>query len=149
MKTAAPSPARLDLAADLRLVVARLGRRLRQQSAGGLTPSQISILATVDRDGPLHMGELARRESLAPPTITRIVGTLADADLVTRTANPDDARSALIEVTRKGRKVLDGIRNERTAILVERLAALDDDEVATLAAAVPLLERLIAPEADE
>ena len=146
MKTSAPSPARLDLAADLRLVVARLGRQLRQQSAGGLTPSQLSILATVDRDGAMHMGELARRESVAPPTITRIVAALVDAGLVTRTANPDDARSAVIQITAKGRRVLDALRKERTVLLVERLAALDDDEVALLTEALPLLERLVTPE---
>lgn len=146
MKTALPTSARLDLAADLRLVIGRLGRRLRQQSAGGLTPSQLSILSTLERDGALHMGELARRESVAPPTITRIIAALADAGLVTRTANPDDARSALVDVTGKGRKVLESVRTERTALLVERLAGLDDDEVATLAAALPLLERLVSGE---
>jgi len=138
---------RLELAADLRLVIARLGRRLRQQSAGGLTPSQLSILSTLEGSGPLHMGELARREAVAPPTITRIVGVLADGGLVTRSTNPDDARSALIEVTGKGRKVLEAVRNERTALLVERLAGLDDSEVAALAAVLPILERLVdAPE---
>lgn len=138
---------RLELAADLRLVIARLGRRLRQQSAGGLTPSQLSILSTLEGSGPLHMGELARREAVAPPTITRIVGVLADGGLVTRSTNPDDARSALIEVTGKGRKVLEAVRNERTALLVERLAGLDDGEVAALAAVLPILERLVdAPE---
>ena len=143
---AARTKTRLQLAADLRLVVARLGRRLRQQSAGGLTPSQLSILSTLERGGPLHMGELARREAVAPPTITRIVTALADAGLVTRTANPDDARSAFVEITAKGRDVLEAVRTERTAMLVERMADLDDDEVAALAAALPLLERLVEPE---
>jgi len=140
---AARTKTRLQLAADLRLVVARLGRRLRQQSAGGLTPTQLSILSTLEGSGAIHMGELARRESVAPPTITRIVTALGDAGLVSRTTNPDDARSAFVEVTAEGHEVLEAVRNERTALLVERLAGLDDDEVATLAAALPLLERLV------
>ena len=143
---AADTRTRLQLAADLRLVVARLGRRLRQQGAGGLSPSQLSILSTLEGSGPIHMGELAKREAVAPPTITRIVTFLTEAGLVSRTADPDDARSAVVGVTAKGRKVLTEVRSERTALLVERLADLDDDEVATLAAALPLLERMVERE---
>lgn len=141
------TPTRLQLAAELRLVVGRLGRRLRQHGAGGLTPSQLSILSTLEQGGPLHMGELARREAVAPPTITRIVGVLDEGGLVARTANPDDARSTFVELTGAGQALLDAVRSERTALLVERLAGLDDAEIETLAAALPLLERLVEPPA--
>src|SRR5438105_9372011 len=91
-----------EVAARLRLVVARLARQLRQHAAGGLTPSQLSALFTIDHAGPLRLGELAVLEGVAPPTITRVVGALVDSGLVQRTGDPDDARSARVAVTEVG-----------------------------------------------
>ena len=65
-----------DLAHSLRLSVARLARKLRQQDANGLGPTLTSALASINRHGELTHGELATIEQLAPPTITAIVGKM-------------------------------------------------------------------------
>ena len=62
-----------EIASRLRMAVTRLHRRLRQQSAGGLTPSQASALASVAQLGSPTLGLLAARESVQPPSMTRIV----------------------------------------------------------------------------
>jgi DNA-binding MarR family transcriptional regulator len=129
-------------AARLRLVVARLARQLRQHSAGGLTPSQYSALATIEFSGPLRLGELAGFEAVAPPTITRVVAGLVEAGMVERRGDPDDARSALVVVTPKGRDALQAVRVERTALLRRRLARLTPEQRKRLPDAVELLERL-------
>jgi len=133
---------RAEVAAQLRLVVTRLSRQLRQQSSGDLSPTVVSALFTVRRHGPLTLGELAAREQVSPPTITKMVARLEGLDLVTRTIDTEDRRVCRVEVTRLGAKELDRIRRRRTAWLTTRLRRLEPSELAQLSQAVELLERL-------
>jgi len=147
---AAPAAGRTDppadeLAADLRLAVGRLSRRLRQHAVGGLSPSQVSALASLDCHGPVPIGRLSRLEGVSAPTMTRIVDRLEQQGLVTRRIDPADGRSAVVAMTPDGTSALARLRHERTAFLAERLAGLDENEVAALAAALPAL-RLLAGE---
>ena len=95
---AANDSADAELATAIRLLGGRLVRRLRQQATGGLTLSQLSSLSSIDRHGPLHLGELARIESVAPPTLTRVVAHLEQGGLVRRRADAADRRAVLVEV---------------------------------------------------
>lgn len=124
----------------------RLARRLRQQSAGGLTPTQLSALATVERAGPVTLGDLALAERVQPPTITRVVAKLDEQGLVTRQTDPFDRRSALVATTAEGRRTLQQNRRRRDAYLARRLAVLTPDERARLERALPVIERLIGDE---
>jgi DNA-binding MarR family transcriptional regulator len=137
------------LAARLRAEIGRLGRQTRQQSAAGFTASEASALVTLDQRGPLRLGELARIECIAPPTLTKIVAALAEKGLVARVTDPDDRRSAVVALTRTGRNALARIRSERTAFLAERISRLSRDERAHLADAIDLITRLAEPDAGE
>jgi DNA-binding MarR family transcriptional regulator len=132
-----------DLAARLRLAVMRLNRKLRRQVAGGLTPSQISTLATTDRIGTPTLGELAAAEMVQPPSMTRTVASLEGAGMLERLLDPTDGRVARVRTTAEGRRTLQRIRSMRTALLARRLRLLSDDERRRLADVVPLLERLV------
>src|SRR3954463_3630829 len=109
------------LAPRLRLAIARTARRLRQEAGGGLSPSLTAALATVERHGPLTPSELAERERVQRPTITRVVAKLEEAGLVERTADPVARRSALIAVTPEGAALLAELRIRKDAYLAERL----------------------------
>src|SRR5271155_2573356 len=117
-----------ELAARLRLAVMRLSRRLRQQVAGGVTSSQVSALATVERLGSPTLGELAASEKVRPPSMTRIVVGLEEAGLVTRQVDSDDRRVARVMLTTEGRRVLQRSRSLRTAFLAQRLRRLSGPE---------------------
>ncbi len=132
----------VEEAARLRVAIARLARQLRQRTMGGLTPSQLSCLTSVERLAPVRLAELAAREAVAPPTLTRIVAVLVEVGLVERQADPLDARAALITTTAAGRDALQVIREERTAFLFERLHALAPEDRARLPQLVELLEHL-------
>ena len=132
-----------DLVARLRLGVLRLSRRLRQQSGDAITPSQLSVLAKVERSGPISLGDLAVSEAVQPPSITRIVAALEDAGLVTRRTDANDRRSSVIVVTAAGRRRLARIRSNRDAWLAYRLAELSPAERTALERALPVLERLV------
>lgn len=131
------------LASQLRMSVMRLGRRLRQQRPDDrLTPSQIAALSTLDRNGALTLGELAAREHVQPPSMTRITGALEELGLVTRTPHPTDGRQVLFAVTPTGAKLLTEDRRRRDQWLCQRLKDFTPEEIAALREAAPLLERL-------
>jgi len=126
----------------LRVAIARLSRRLRKHELAGLTATQLSALATVDRSGPLRLGDLAAAERIAPSTLTRLVSVLEDRGYVERSAVPGDARAWTLVVTRRGHEVLDRIRQENTLVLADSLLTLSPDQRAARAAALPALEQL-------
>src|SRR4051812_23988890 len=107
----------VELASGLRLSVTRLARILRHQDGGDLTPSMVSALATIAREGPLTLGDLAGREHVAAPSVTRIVEKLQRAGLVVRTASDRDARVVYVAVSADGRARIEESRSRRTAWL--------------------------------
>lgn len=134
----------LEMASRLRLATARLARRLRQQSGTGLTPSQYSLLVSIDGHGPLTLGRLAKIEQVAPPTITRVAAKLEDDGLVVRQVDASDRRVVRVEVTAEGRRRLDHSRQRRNLWLAERLDGFDEAQLADVAAALRVLEVLAA-----
>jgi DNA-binding MarR family transcriptional regulator len=140
MATTSRSP---QLASRLRLAVARTARRLRQEAGGGLSPTLTAALASIERHGPLTPSELADRERVKRPTATRLIRTLEEGGLVTRTADVSDLRSSLIAITPEGPELMRTLRTRKDFYLAQRLRALDDDERETLARAADLLERLL------
>jgi DNA-binding MarR family transcriptional regulator len=135
-----------DLAVRLRLAIARTARRLRQEAGEELSPSQTAALATIDRHGPLTPSELAMRERIQRPTVTRIVSRLEERGLVQRTRDPQDGRSSLVALTPAGRELLARGRTRKDAYLALRLRELDGEERATLQRAAAILERLLEEE---
>src|SRR5918997_1963200 len=102
-----------ELASRLRHAIARSARRLRQEAGTDLSPTLTAALSTIERFGPLTPTELATRERVQRPTITRVVCRLEEAGLVTRAADPADGRSALITVTPAGRELLAQARTRK------------------------------------
>ena len=131
-----------ELASRLRLAITRTARRLRQEAGTDLSPSQTAALATIDRHGPLTPSELASLERVQRPTATRIVARLEEQDLVDRAADPGDRRSYIVTATPKGRALLQRLRTRKNAYLARRLRGLEAEEVAALARAAEILERL-------
>src|SRR5436190_24014484 len=82
----------LELAAGLRLAVMRLARRLRQRADAGITPSMLSALSSIERRGPMTLGDLAVAERITPATLSVIVGRLQQSGLVIREPDPTDGR---------------------------------------------------------
>ena len=134
----------LQFAAELRLVLGRLNRKLRIRSATGLTPSQSSIIATLAAAGPLHLGELAGREAVTAPSASRAVDRLVELDLVQRTTDADDARRQTVALTTRGREAAATSDDAATQALTKVLRRLSTDEQGTLQQALPLLRAMVA-----
>ena len=132
-----------ELAARLRLSVMRLARRLRQQADADVSASQLSALSSLAGCGPLTLGELSAAERVKPPTMTRIVASLEELGLVTRTVDPTDRRCARVSLSDAGQGLIERSRHRKDAYLAARLAALSEADRGSLAAAVDALEHLL------
>lgn len=133
------------LANELRLAIHRLTRRLRQQHpTHDLTLTQISALSIIWREGPITAGELAVREQVRPPSITRVVDGLEAANVVVRRDNPADGRQVLVEITEDGVRRMESYVEAREAWLAQQLAELPPKDRETLHRAAALINDLAA-----
>jgi DNA-binding MarR family transcriptional regulator len=134
------------MAAHLRVGATRLARLLRRQGDTGLSPSQISALTSIERHGPMTLGQLADHERVAPPSITRVVEKLVERGLVVRVPDPVDRRVTRVSITPAGDTLLADVRARKDLWLASRLAELDDDHRARLAAALDVIDALTSRE---
>jgi DNA-binding MarR family transcriptional regulator len=140
--TAAVPVDAVELAGHLRMSIARLARLLRQQDESGLSATLTAALVTISREGPMTLGDLAARERVAPPSITKVVGKLEDRGLVERRVDDRDRRVTLVEISPAGTEQLVAARNRRTAWLATRLLDLDPADLGRLAQALAVLDAL-------
>jgi DNA-binding MarR family transcriptional regulator len=121
----------------------RLARVVRRAGdVGPMPPARLSALATLAAHGPMRPGDLAAREQISPPTLSRTLAALADAGLIGRTHDPADQRASLLTVTPAGQEVLALVRAARTRALQARLEQLDGPDQARVLSAVDGLERM-------
>lgn len=135
----------VDTAARLRVAIGRLSRRLRTTAAGaaaGLTPTRISVLLAIVRDGPIRLSELAASESLNPTMLSRVIADLVEAGLLARTSDEGDRRAAWVQATDAGERLAQQMRRERTDAVNEALEALPAADRRLLESALPALESL-------
>lgn len=134
----------VSVADGLRPVLLRVGRELRREArAVGVSPEQVALLVTIKYSPGIGIRELAARERVSPPAMTKHVDRLERDGLVDRTPSDDDRRRVGLTLTPEGHRVLRRVRSRRTAWLASRLRELDDRELAAIEAAVEPLGKLV------
>lgn len=144
-KRSDPESARaLALAAELRVAIGRLSRRMREQTQrGALTWSQQSVLNRLDRDGPATVTALARAEGVRPQSMGATVSILQDGGFVAGKPDPTDGRQTILSLTAAGREMVSAGRAARQGWLFQAIRSeLTPAEQKALAPCVELLERL-------
>ncbi len=131
-----------DAAARLYVAIGRLVRMLRRTGTADVSPGAFSALAALNAAGPVRPGDLAAREGVSPPTMTRIIASLEAAGLVARADDPQDRRAVLVEATAAGSALIQGESYARSSALRRRVATLAPADRAALVAALPVLEAL-------
>jgi DNA-binding MarR family transcriptional regulator len=126
-----------------RLVVLRLARRLRRQSAAGVTPSQATALSSLARNGSMAIGKLAEREQITKSSVTRLVGKLEELGLITRAADPADGRSWVVDITDQGQGYLEEADRRAGEYLARQFDALSARDRRAIVSSLPALERLL------
>jgi DNA-binding MarR family transcriptional regulator len=132
------------LANDLSLAVIRLARQLRfRRPESPVSLSQLSALSTLAKEGAMTPGALAERERVRPPSMTRLITSLAELGLVARTAHPVDGRQVLVSVSPTGADLIDTERRASQEWLMQRLSRLDAGQRNTLLMAADLMSAMV------
>jgi len=129
--------------AELTLAIGQLLRRLRSEAhPGELNLSQSSVLARLEREGPMTTADLARVESMKPQSMKSILANLEEEGCVERHPHPTDGRQILFVPTLKGLEERRRRSVAKREWLIDALARFDQTDIQTLAAAIPLIRRL-------
>jgi DNA-binding MarR family transcriptional regulator len=132
------------LASDLSLAVIRLARQLRfRRPESPVSLSQLSALSTLAKEGAMTPGTLAGRERVRPPSMTRVIASLAELGFVARTAHPGDGRQVLVSVSPAGADLIEAERRASQEWLKQRLDRLDPDQRKTLLMAADLMSAIV------
>ena len=133
------------LAGELRITIGQLTKRLRSQgSTADLSQSQKWVLVRLDRDGPASATELAQAEGMRPQSMGAIVTALEAGGFISGAPDPKDGRRTILSITDWARKEVAARRLAKEDYLADAIAAnLTEAEQQQLAAAIPLLKRLI------
>jgi DNA-binding MarR family transcriptional regulator len=133
-----------NIAADLRIIIGRLSRRLRsERQHSELSLSQISALFSLERLGPISPTALSKIERVKPPSMTKIVASLLENDLAQKTHHESDGRQFLIEITPNGQDILNKDRREKEAWLAKALSSLTATDISDITKALRALESLV------
>ncbi|MCE4266600.1 MarR family transcriptional regulator [Rhodococcus sp. ACPA4] len=133
------------LASDLSLAVVRLSRHLRGRRADAqVSLTQLSAVATLSQEGPMTPGALAAREKVQPPSMTRVVASLAELGLVQRSPHPTDGRQIIVSLSDAGNALLADETHAREAWMNERLSDLSAEDLATLRGAVEIITKIVS-----
>jgi|SRR5436190_15723735 len=144
MPSAVLAPDTTDLANRLRPVLLKLNRELRREIHSlGVTGGQVSLLVAIKQMPGIGVRELAARERISVPGMSKFVARLEAGGLVKREPVGSDRRRVGLTLTDAGQRVLRSVRSKRTAWLAARLRALDADELDALGAAVEPLSLLL------
>jgi DNA-binding MarR family transcriptional regulator len=139
-----PTPDVAALAEELRPVLLRLTRKLRQESQRvGLSPLDVMLLSWVKKFDGIGVSELADNEQMSRPTMSAHVKRLEAAGWLARLApDSDDKRRVGLTLTPAGSKALDAVRRRRNDWLAKQLAALTPEARAALVAAIAPLQQI-------
>jgi len=146
MRSGASGPGRpreRELADRLHSAAIHLLRRARRgDPLTGATPAQLSALSVL-MSGPKTLGDLAAAEQVRAPTISRLAAEMVRIGLIQRRDDPADGRVVRVEMSAKGRRVLEKGRELRIADIEGRVRRLDRSEVDALAKAVSIVEGML------
>ncbi|PTR36476.1 DNA-binding MarR family transcriptional regulator [Rhodococcus sp. OK611] len=133
------------LASDLSLAVVRLTRHLRgRRTDSQVSLTQLSALASLSADGPMTPGALAAKERVQPPSMTRVIASLAELGLVVRTPHPTDGRQIIVSLSDPGQALVTDETSAREKWMNDRLAALDDSQIAVLRESVEIISSMVS-----
>ncbi|MEP6700227.1 MAG: MarR family transcriptional regulator [Bacteroidota bacterium] len=138
--------AEVQLATDLRMVITRLIKKLRNKSVTGekLSLTERSTIALLDLHKELSPSDIAAMEKITTQSMSQILNHLLELGYIYRRISKTDKRKAIISLSAAGRDTLYKVRNERDEWLKTALKeTCSDKDLDLLRRALIPLTRLI------
>lgn len=136
-----PDPDLIPIAREVRLAAQSLARHVKDHTAS-LAPHLFTVLAWLE-EGPKTAGDLAVRERVSAPSMSKTVCELEDRGFVSRHPDPKDARLKIVRLTPAGRRALVKGRKERDEYTAELLVGCTPEELAELLSGAQLLRKVV------
>lgn len=132
--------------AEAEALRAAIGDFVRRVRAGDrMPPGQAAVLGHLDREGPLSIADLARREQVRHQSMTRTVHLLRDHGHAGLTSHPDDRRQVVVAITAEGRAALAAERHHRAAGMAAAIGHDLDDAEREILRRLPAILRKLRP----
>jgi len=133
MPTHYPGTKQETLALDTFIKLMRAGDSLNARLSPlldqhGLTPSQFAVLEALHHLGPMCLGELARKILRTGGNLTLVARNLERDGLIRRVPSPEDRRVRRMEITNKGKSLMEKVFPEHVALLTKKMGALSSAE---------------------
>ena len=134
----------VQLADRLRPVLLKVGRELRREAREvGVSPQQVTLMVAIKYEPGIGVRELAARERVSAPAMSKHVDRLERDGFVVRTQSESDKRRVGLTLTEEGARVLRRVRSRRTAWLATRLRGLTPEQLTAVEAAIDPLSELL------
>lgn len=133
----------LEVATSLHRAAIRLLRTVRvADDETGVSAPKLSALSVLTFGGTMSLSALARAEQVTSATMSKLVSDLEAEGLVAKRVDREDKRGLRIEVTAKGRALMEEGRKRRLALLQKRLAKLTREDRILLDRAAEIMLKL-------
>lgn len=114
----------------------------RLDADGELSAAQLSTLKMLLENGQ-RVGEIARNLGVRVPSATEQIIKLERAGLARREPDPTDSRAVRVILTPEGRAAVDSANARRNQVMAGILGTLSDQDRDALAAALPVIDKII------
>lgn len=131
----------IPIAREVRLAAQSLSRHVRDHTPR-LAPHLFTVLAWLD-EGPSTATELATRERVTAPSMSKSVCELEERGYVARVADPADARQKIVSLTAAGRRALKQGRQDRDSYTAALLVDCTEEELAALRRGAELIRKVV------
>lgn len=103
-------------------------------TAADLTFTQLRGLSVLARKQPQRMSDLAEALDMTPASASALIDRMDQRGFVTRRSDPDDRRTVLVELSRRGQHILDIMErgsSDHFGRLIEKMTPTERDALAT------------------
>lgn len=113
------------------------------RSTEQVEPAQFGTLFKL-KQGPCNLSELARRQKVSLPTMSKSISTLDERGWITRLPSEKDRRVVMVGLTELGEQILEDVQSCTQKRMAKMLDGLSPNDLDRLAAGVEILERVLS-----